>query len=71
MRDVGRYLGLAFVVPLSTLVGYGLGYGIDKLFHTVWIRWVFLFLGTAAGVFDLIRDVEEGEEGAGKGDKKK
>jgi F0F1-type ATP synthase assembly protein I len=50
--DLGKYLNLAMVLPLSALVGYFLGYGLDKLFHTTWIQYVFLVLGVLAGFFE-------------------
>ena len=31
---IGKYLGLALMLPIATCVGYALGYGLDTLFHT-------------------------------------
>jgi F0F1-type ATP synthase assembly protein I len=56
--NVGKYLGLAILLPISTCVGYALGYGLDALFHTTWIRWVFLGLGSIAGFLDLLRELD-------------
>jgi F0F1-type ATP synthase assembly protein I len=53
---VGKYLGLALMLPISSAVGYGLGYGLDALFHTTWLRWVLLGFGTVAGFIDLVRE---------------
>lgn len=54
--NVGKYLGLALMLPISSGVGYGLGYGLDALFHTTWLRWVFLGFGTVAGFIDLVKE---------------
>lgn len=56
---VGKYLGLAVMLPISTGVGYGLGYGLDALFHLTWLRWVFLVAGSIAGFLDLIRELDK------------
>jgi hypothetical protein len=31
---VGRYSGLAFLLPASTFAGYALGWALDRLFET-------------------------------------
>ena len=36
-----------------------MGYGLDMLFHTDWIRYVFLLLGTIAGFIELIRELNK------------
>lgn len=58
-RGIGKYLGLALMLPISTCVGYALGYGLDSLFHTVWLRWVFMGFGSVAGLFDLIYELDK------------
>ena len=34
---VGEYTSLAFMLPASALIGYGLGYLLDKEFETTWL----------------------------------
>ena len=51
----GKYLSLALLVPVGTFVGFLMGYGLDVLFHTTWIRYVFLALGSAGGLIELVR----------------
>lgn len=62
---VGEYTSLAFMLPVATLIGYALGYLLDKAFHTHWIYIPGLFLGIAAGFVQLIRqlmqDTRDGE----------
>jgi ATP synthase protein I len=53
--DLGKYLNLALLLPISALVGFLLGYGLDALFHTVWIRYVFLVLGVVSGFAEAFR----------------
>jgi F0F1-type ATP synthase assembly protein I len=52
-------MGVALILPISTAVGYGLGYGLDALFHTAWLRWVFVVFGTIAGFIDLVRELDK------------
>jgi F0F1-type ATP synthase assembly protein I len=55
-KGLGDALGLALTLPIATLIGFGMGYGLDALFHTGWLRYVFLVLGTAAGLISVIRE---------------
>jgi F0F1-type ATP synthase assembly protein I len=50
-----RYSGLAALLPASTMVGYAIGYGLDHLFSTQFLKIVFLVLGTVAGFIQLVR----------------
>jgi F0F1-type ATP synthase assembly protein I len=52
-----RYSGLAALLPASTLVGYGIGYGLDHLFSTQFLKIVFLVIGTIAGFVQLVREL--------------
>ena len=54
-RAIGKYINLALLLPISTFVGFLMGYGLDALFHTTWIRYVFLVLGAIAGFVEAIR----------------
>jgi F0F1-type ATP synthase assembly protein I len=58
-RGFGKYLNLALLLPISTFVGFLIGYGLDKLFHTTWLRLVFLGLGSAAGFIELVRELSK------------
>ncbi len=52
---LGKYLNLALLLPISTLVGFVIGYGLDAIFHTGWIRFVFLVVGALAGFVEAFR----------------
>jgi F0F1-type ATP synthase assembly protein I len=55
--NLGKYLELALLLPISTMVGLAIGYGLDKLCGTHFIYLVFMVLGTAAGIIQLIREL--------------
>jgi F0F1-type ATP synthase assembly protein I len=52
-----EYSGLALLLPVSTFVGYLMGAGLDRLFHTHFLYIVFLILGSVGGFVQLIRQV--------------
>jgi F0F1-type ATP synthase assembly protein I len=54
-KNIGKYIELALLLPISTLVGMGMGYGLDKLFGTHFLYLIFIVIGTAAGIIQLIR----------------
>jgi len=62
-RQFGKYYGTAFLLPISMAVGYGIGYALDKLFHTAFLKVVFLLLGIAAGIIELVRDLSQDDAG--------
>jgi len=55
--QLGKYYGMIFVLPAAVLVGFGIGYALDRVFHTSFLKIVFLFLGVAAGIIDLFREL--------------
>ena len=56
-RSIGKYLELAMLLPISTMVGLAMGYGLDKLFGTHFLYIIFMVIGTAAGIIQLIREL--------------
>jgi F0F1-type ATP synthase assembly protein I len=60
--QLGKYYGMIFVLPAAVLVGFGIGYGLDKVFHTTFLKIVFLFLGVAAGVIDVFRELSKDDK---------
>lgn len=54
---VAEYTSLAFMLPAAALIGYVLGYLLDKEFDTTWMQVVGVILGSAAGLMQLIRQV--------------
>jgi F0F1-type ATP synthase assembly protein I len=60
--QLGKYYGLIFVLPAAVLVGYGIGYVLDRVFHTGFFKVVFLLLGVAAGIIDLLRELAKDDK---------
>jgi len=55
----GEYTSLAFLLPASTVVGYAIGYYLDRALGTSFLKIVFLVLGVAGGFVQLIRQVQK------------
>jgi F0F1-type ATP synthase assembly protein I len=60
---LGRYLGLATLLPATTFVGYLIGYLLDKAFGTTFLKIVFLIIGIAGGFLQLIRELSKDTRG--------
>jgi len=58
MMLASEYMGLAFLLPVSTFVGYIIGYLLDNAFHTRFLYLVFLILGIVSGFVQLIRQIQ-------------
>lgn len=56
-EQMGRYFGVALLLPVSTFVGYAIGYLLDRVFGTGFLKIIFLILGTVAGFLELIRQL--------------
>jgi len=55
---VGEYTSLAFLLPISAVLGYAIGYVLDvKVFHAPWLRIAGLLLGIVSGFVQLIRQL--------------
>jgi F0F1-type ATP synthase assembly protein I len=63
--QISKYMSLAFMLPISTVVGYGIGWLLDKLFHTHFLYLVFLVFGIVAGFIEVFRGIaaETGRDG--------
>ena len=54
-RLMTRYAPAVGLMPASVLAGYAVGYGLDHLFSTTFLRFVFMILGVVAGIVQLMR----------------
>jgi hypothetical protein len=54
-RLMARYAPAIGLMPASLLAGYAIGYGLDYLFSTTVLRYVFAGLGIVSGIVQLIR----------------
>ena len=59
---VGEYSQLAFVLPAAAVVGYVIGYLLDRALATHFLYLVFLLIGIAAGFMQIIRKVTKDSE---------
>jgi len=57
--QVEEYVALALMLPIATFVGYGIGYLLDKLFGTSFLKIVFLVLGIVSGFVQVIRQLSQ------------
>ena len=55
--QVEEYAALALMLPIATLVGYGMGYLLDRWFGTTFLKIVFLLLGVVSGFIQVIRQL--------------
>jgi len=63
LRQVGLLTMIPFLLLASPLIGYGMGWCLDKLFHTSFLAWVFLALGMVAGVREVVRVIRRVSQG--------
>lgn len=54
-RLMTRYAPAIGLMPASVFAGYIIGYGLDYLFSTTFLRLVFMILGVVSGIVQLIR----------------
>jgi F0F1-type ATP synthase assembly protein I len=62
LRQAGLLTTIPFLLLASPLVGYGLGWLLDRWLHTVFLTWVFLALGMVAGVREVVRILRKVQE---------
>jgi F0F1-type ATP synthase assembly protein I len=56
-QQMSSLLSAGMVFPVSTAIGYGFGYFLDRLFGTTWLTIVFLLLGIVAGFVSFFRAI--------------
>jgi F0F1-type ATP synthase assembly protein I len=59
-------LQLALAVPAGAFVGLGIGYWLDRHFHTGWIAVTLLFFGAAGGFVNLFRYLSRSSKRGGQ-----
>jgi F0F1-type ATP synthase assembly protein I len=57
MATVARYLSVGMMLPISSMVGYGIGYELDLHLGTHWLRITLMLLCTVGGFIQLIREI--------------
>ncbi|HTV83029.1 MAG TPA: AtpZ/AtpI family protein [Acidobacteriaceae bacterium] len=57
-----RLLQIALILPLSVVVGWLIGAGLDKWLHQHWIYLVGVVFGSVAGFYEVFRVVQNTEK---------
>ncbi|MEO5922408.1 MAG: hypothetical protein ABIR70_01130 [Bryobacteraceae bacterium] len=57
MRRGARYTALVTQIPFTVIAGYGLGYGLDYLFGTTWLRVAVLIVAVIGAIAGLVVQV--------------
>jgi hypothetical protein len=57
LATIGRYLSVGIMLPISSMVGYGIGYELDVHLGTHWLRIALMLLCTVGGFIQLIREI--------------
>jgi F0F1-type ATP synthase assembly protein I len=52
---IARYSEIGFIIPASVLLGYILGWVLDRFLHTHWIYIVGLIFGAVVGFVQMIK----------------
>ncbi|HEY6290246.1 MAG TPA: AtpZ/AtpI family protein [Terriglobia bacterium] len=61
--QVAFYTGLSFIIPVTAVAGYGLGWFLDRHLHTTPVlAFIGTLVGAAAGIIDVIRTVMRREK---------
>ena len=60
MYTFGRFLSVGIMIPVATMIGYGVGYEIDQHAGTHYWSIILMILGTVGGFVQLIREVTRG-----------
>ena len=67
---IGKYSSIAFLLPSAVFIGYAIGYGLDKLFGTTYLKIVFLIVGIISGLVELVRELSQEAKEAESGNPK-
>lgn len=66
---VAYYAGLGFILPAGAVLGYLLGWSLDRWLHTSPVLAVVMgFLGAVAGFIEVLRLLQRAEKNAGESD---
>ena len=60
-QQLSSLLGIGLVFPISIVIGYGIGYYLDRWLGTTYLKVVFLLLGIASGFVSFFRMVAQAE----------
>jgi ATP synthase protein I len=58
-QQLNLILSVGMVFPVSIVIGYAIGYFLDKWLGTTWLKIVFLLFGVAAGFVSFFRMISQ------------
>lgn len=59
LQQLNLALSVGMVFPVSIVIGYVIGYLLDRWLGTTWLKILFLLFGIAAGFVSFIRMVSQ------------
>jgi ATP synthase protein I len=62
LRQVFEASTVGIQLVVSTFAGLAIGYGLDKLFGTSFLKFIFLAFGIVAGFWEIFKVVKKQEE---------
>jgi ATP synthase protein I len=69
-QQLSSLLGVGLVFPISIVIGYGIGYYLDRWLGTTYLKVVFLLFGIASGFVSFFRSISEAEREQDRDSKK-
>ena len=60
-QQLSSLIGVGLVFPISIVIGYGIGYYLDRWLGTTYLKVVFLLLGIASGFVSFFRSISAAE----------
>ena len=58
-QQLNLILSVGMLFPVSIVIGYAIGYFLDKWLGTTWLKIVFLLFGVAAGFVSFFRMISQ------------
>jgi ATP synthase protein I len=60
-QQLSSLIGVGMVFPISIVIGYGMGYYLDRWLGTTYLKVVFLLFGIASGFVSFFRSIAAAE----------
>jgi len=60
-QQLSSLIGVGMVFPISIVIGYGIGYYMDRWLGTTYLKVVFLLFGIASGFVSFFRSIAAAE----------
>jgi len=60
-QQLSSLIGVGLVFPISIVIGYGIGYYLDRWLGTTYLKIVFLLFGIASGFVSFFRSISDAE----------